>query len=65
MIIVSFILYGEIRKMAKKTRLTTEELQKCKSILNKEGVDTTNLIGTKIRQSEETGDWVETAYIMK
>tara|TARA_A100001015_G_scaffold319881_1_gene444286 strand:- start:10137 stop:10958 length:822 start_codon:yes stop_codon:yes gene_type:complete len=60
MIIVSFILYGEIKKMAKKTRLTTEELRKCESILNKEGVDTTNLIGEKIGKS---GD--PKTYIMK
>ena len=58
MIIVSFILYGEIKKMAKKTRLTTEELRKCESILNKEGVDTTNLIGTKIGQSGDPKTYI-------
>jgi len=45
-ILISFILYGEIKKKARNKGVTTEEMLRCKSILDDEGVDTDKLIGT-------------------
>ena len=45
-ILISFILYGEIKKKARNKGVTTEEMYRCKSILDDEGVDTDKLIGT-------------------
>lgn len=45
-ILISFILYGEVKKHARDKGVTTEEMYRCKSILDDEGVDTDKLIGT-------------------
>ena len=45
-ILISFILYGEVKKKARNKGITTEEMYRCKSILDDEGVDTDKLIGT-------------------
>jgi len=45
-ILISFILYGEVKKKARNKGVTTEEMYRCKSILDDEGVDTDKLIGT-------------------
>ena len=45
-ILISFILYGEVKKYARNKGVTTEEMYRCKYILDDEGVDTDKLIGT-------------------
>ena len=45
-ILISFILYGEVKKKARNKGITTEEMYRCKSILDDEGVDTDKLIVT-------------------